>query len=55
MKGYIHRLITIGTPHFGAQLAAAVNLLTNSYAKRANPEILQLYSNTQLDPPTFRL
>ncbi|HEX5186951.1 MAG TPA: hypothetical protein VFV86_08685 [Nitrososphaeraceae archaeon] len=21
MKGYIHRLITIGTPHFGAQLA----------------------------------
>jgi hypothetical protein len=21
MKGYIHRLITIGTPHFGGQLA----------------------------------
>ena len=24
MKGYIHRLITIGTPHFGAQLAGVL-------------------------------
>jgi len=25
MKGYIHRLITIGTPHYGAQLAGTLN------------------------------
>ena len=31
MKGYIHRLITIGTPHFGAQLAKILYDNRNNY------------------------
>jgi pimeloyl-ACP methyl ester carboxylesterase len=50
MKGYIHRLITIGTPHFGAPLSKfLIENRSNTYCQNFN------YTNKNNLPPEFLL
>jgi pimeloyl-ACP methyl ester carboxylesterase len=56
MKGYIHRLITIGTPHFGGQLAEPLySHLNDRYCYVPATKVIIFPAGCQFDPIDFEL
>jgi hypothetical protein len=56
MKGYIHRLLTIGTPHFGGQLAGLFYSHRNDwYCYAPATKAIIFPAGCQFDPIDFEL
>lgn len=55
MKGYIHRLITIGTPHFGGQLAGILySHCEDWYCFERSTQIISFPTGCQFDVRQFQ-